>query len=100
MAAGIRHWAALLALVVIWGSSYLMIHTALAVWTPYGITGLRLVTGAAVLLVTVFVLRQQFPVTLTHWIWFAALAVVGNCLPFVLVSWGQQFVATGLAGIN
>jgi drug/metabolite transporter (DMT)-like permease len=76
-----------------------MIHAALVVWTPYGITGLRLVTGAIVLLAVVVVLRQRFPVTLTHWIWFSAMAIVGNCLPFVLVSWGQQFVATGLAGI-
>ena len=30
----LRHWAALMALVVLWGSSYLMIEIALRLWKP------------------------------------------------------------------
>ncbi|MDP7093522.1 MAG: DMT family transporter, partial [Gammaproteobacteria bacterium] len=33
------------------------------------------------------------------WVFFLIIAVIGNCLPFFLISWGQQYVESGLAGI-
>jgi drug/metabolite transporter (DMT)-like permease len=34
-----------------------------------------------------------------RWLSFAALAIVGNCVPFYLITWGQQFIDSALAGI-
>ncbi len=34
-----------------------------------------------------------------RWLPFAALAILGNCLPFYLIAWGQQFIDSALAGI-
>jgi drug/metabolite transporter (DMT)-like permease len=34
-----------------------------------------------------------------RWLPFAALAIVGNGAPFYLISWGQQFIDSALAGI-
>ena len=34
-----------------------------------------------------------------RWLPFAALALVGNCAPFYLITWGQQFIDSALAGI-
>jgi drug/metabolite transporter (DMT)-like permease len=93
------HWLALLCLVVLWGSSYLMIEVALWTWRPEQITGLRIVLAAIVLLVSTVVGRRQFPGSLRIWTYYLVIAVIGNCLPFFLISWGQQQVESGLAGI-
>ncbi len=94
-----RHWLALLSLVVLWGSSYTAVEWALRVWPPAQVVGLRVLTGALVLLLAVFVGRHRLPADLRRWLWFGFIAVIGNCLPFFLISWGQQRVESGLAGI-
>lgn len=99
MTAGVRHWLILLILVALWGSSYLMIEIALRLWSPAQITGLRVVAGLMVLLVAMVVAGQSFPREPRLWGYFLMFAVVGNCLPFFLISWGQQQVESGLAGI-
>jgi drug/metabolite transporter (DMT)-like permease len=93
------HWVALLGLVVLWGSSYLMIEVALAVWQPAEIAGLRIAAAAVVLLFVMLLRGDRLPSTWRHWRLLAAIAVIGNCLPFFLISWGQQYVESGLAGI-
>ncbi len=93
------HWALLLALVVLWGSSYLMVEIALAVWRPEQITGLRILSAAVVLIAAMWVRGQRFPLIWRSWRYFLGIAVIGNCLPFFLISWGQQEVESGLAGI-
>ncbi len=99
MTAKPRHWLALLALVLLWGSSYLMIELALQRWRPAEIAGLRIAAGALVLLLAVWAGRQRLPRRWPSWLWFLGIAVVGNALPFYLISWGQQTVESGLAGM-
>ena len=94
-----RHWAVLLVLVTLWGSSYLAVEFALRLWAPAQIVGLRVLTGAIVLLAAGLAGRHRLPRDGRSWAWFAVIAVVGNCLPFFLISWGQQRVESGLAGI-
>jgi drug/metabolite transporter (DMT)-like permease len=96
---GFRHWAVLGVLVTLWGSSYLAVEFALAMFRPAQIVALRVLTGAVVLLIASLAGRHALPRDLRHWGWFLAIAVVGNCLPFFLISWGQQQVESGLAGI-
>jgi drug/metabolite transporter (DMT)-like permease len=93
------HWALLLVLVALWGSSYLMVEIALAVWRPEQITSLRILSAAVVLIIAMRVRGQRFPRIWRSWRYFLAIAVIGNCLPFFLISWGQQEVESGLAGI-
>ena len=86
-------------LVALWGSSYLMIEIALTAWAPQQIAGLRIMTAAAVLLIAMLARGERLPRARRHWGLLALIAIVGNCLPFVLISWGQQQVESGLAGI-
>ncbi len=92
-------WTLLLVLVALWGSSYLMIEIALTAWRPTAIAALRIMTAAAVLGVAMRVRGERLPRDGRHWALLAMIALVGNCLPFVLISWGQQEVESGLAGI-
>ena len=93
------HWLALFGLVVLWGSSYLLIELALVSWRPEQLTGLRIALAACVLVAFMFVRRGRFPRRPGIWGYFLLIAVIGNCLPFFLISWGQQQVESGLAGI-
>lgn len=93
------HWFVLLCLVFLWGSSYLMIEVALWTWRPEQITGLRIVLAAIVLLVSIVFGRRRFPGSFRIWGYYLLIAIIGNCLPFFLISWGQQQVESGLAGI-
>lgn len=42
---------------------------------------------------------QRLPPPGRTWLHFLALAISGNALPFLLISWGQERVPSGLAGV-
>jgi drug/metabolite transporter (DMT)-like permease len=66
---------------------------------PTLVVGGRLGLGAAVLLALVLVLRRRLPGGWRPWTFFVAIALLGNLLPFNLISWGQQHIDSALAGI-
>ena len=33
------------------------------------------------------------------WKWFAGLGLIGHAIPFFLISWGTQFISSGLSGV-
>lgn len=94
-----QDWLSLAALVGMWGSSYLSIKFALESYGPLSIVGGRLVLGVAILAAVAWWMRPRLPDTREQWIWMLVLAVVGNCLPFFLITWGQQHIDASLGGI-
>lgn len=93
------HWILLFSLVALWGSSYLMIEVALRTWRPAEIAGLRIAMAAVILVLAMLARRERLPTSWRHWGLLIVIALVGNCLPFFLISWGQLQVESGLAGI-
>ena len=94
-----RHWAALLGLVTLWGSSYLMVEVALTLWSPPQVAGLRIAAAALILLPAVFLGGRSLPRAPRAWGWYLLIALIGNAVPFFLIAWGQQYLESGLAGI-
>jgi drug/metabolite transporter (DMT)-like permease len=92
-------WALLLTLVVLWGSAFALVHVALESFHPMAITAGRLAVGAAVLLAFAWLTGRALPRRAATWRLVSAIAVLGNALPFFLISWGQQRIPSGLAGI-
>jgi len=86
-------------LVALWGSSFLF--TALAVDTvdPVSVVFYRLALGAVVLSLVVYARGETFPRNLRIWGGFLLMAIAGNSLPFFLISWGQQTIDSGVAGM-
>jgi drug/metabolite transporter (DMT)-like permease len=82
-----------------WGSSYLAMEIALRAFSPLAITTARIVLAAATLWSAMRLAGLRLPADRGSWAFFFVLSVVGNCLPFFLISWGQQSVPSGLAGI-
>ncbi|MEJ2604362.1 MAG: DMT family transporter [Gammaproteobacteria bacterium] len=96
---GPLHWAGLAALVAMWGSSYLAMEIALTAFGPLGITTARVALAAVTLWTAMRLTSRRLPLDRGSWAFFFLLAVIGNCLPFFLISWGQQSIPSGLAGI-
>ncbi len=66
---------------------------------PLTVAAGRIWSACALLLAALWGAGQRLPRTLGLWAHFAALACVGNILPFFLIGWGQEQVDSGLAGI-
>ncbi len=108
-AAGAADWALLAALVVLGGSSFMLIRFALDTAPPAIVTIGRLWVAAIVLYAAMRVKGRRFPPVLVRtnaglrphrlWVWMAAVGLVGYTIPFFIFPWAQQFVPSGLAGV-
>jgi drug/metabolite transporter (DMT)-like permease len=93
-----RNWILLFALAALWGASYLFIKIGLDDLSPAGIVFTRTALAAAVLLPFAIKSGGMAP------LWrrapaLAVLAAVQVAGPFLLISAGEQHIASSLAGI-
>ena len=86
-------------LVIVWGSSFLLIDRALLFFTPEQVVGYRLVIGAITMFVIALYYGKSFPRTITPWLHFNVYAVIGNILPYLLIATGQLTITSGMAGL-
>lgn len=94
-----RHWAALLALGALWGSSYLWIKIGVQEIGPFTLVAFRLLVGAAALGLVLLVRRQALPRRWENWAPLAVMGITNTALPFVLISWGEQTVDSATASV-
>ncbi|WP_417432597.1 DMT family transporter [Kiloniella sp.] len=83
----------------IWGSSFFLIKITLESITPVTLTAFRLFFASIVLSGLVLILGKRFPRDLQTWGYYALIGITGNILPFVLISWGELHIDSGLAAI-
>ena len=92
-------WLGLLALTAMYGSAFMLTKLAVQELLPETVTAGRIAVAAVLLLLLAFARRESFRFLRSSWPLIILLAVFGNCLPFYLISWGQQTVDSGIAGI-
>lgn len=92
-------WALLAALVALWGSNFMFIKLGVSAVPPATLVATRLVIGAVILVTVVRALGYAFPPIGRAWLPYVVLGVVGNCLPFWFITWGQKSIDSALAGI-
>jgi drug/metabolite transporter (DMT)-like permease len=95
----IRNWGLLLALAAMWGSGFMFMKIGVATVAPATLVASRLMIAAAVLYVVMRARGLALPPPGRRWLPFAALAILGNCVPFYLIAWGQQIIDSAFAGI-
>jgi drug/metabolite transporter (DMT)-like permease len=95
----IRSWGAFLLLGSIWGSSFLWIKLALAELNPFTLVGFRLLFGALGMVLVLWTRRPTFPGDKRTWALMALLGFTNTTLPFVLITWGQTSIDSGVASI-
>jgi drug/metabolite transporter (DMT)-like permease len=95
----LKDWSLLAVLVAMWGTSFMFIKLGVATVPPATLVATRLVIGAVILYAVMRAHRLALPQPGARWLSFASLGIVGNVLPFYLISSGQQHVDSALAGI-
>lgn len=97
------NWIEIFGLGVIWGASFLAVHLALDGIGPFGVATGRIAIAALALSLLCFARRLPLPsLRRAPKVWLHALgmAFFSNVLPFTLLSWAQQHVTSGFAGIT
>lgn len=101
---GLTNWLTILSLGIIWGVSFMGVKIALSDFGPLTITALRIALGAVLLTAITYAIGDRLPKFSTAterriWLHIIAMGFFANSLPFALLSWGQQHVTSGFAGI-
>ncbi len=84
---------------LLWGASFLFIKEALADFNPVALVALRLFLGAATLAAIVALGRLSLAGWRAKWPALAVLALINAVVPFLLISFGEVYIDSGLAGV-
>ena len=95
----------LAALGLIWGGSFLGVEIGLTGFGPIAVAAGRAALAALILLAYAYLFGNGLPHIKTKtdkriWLHCFGMALFTNALPFSLLSWGQQTVTSGFAGIS
>jgi len=83
----------------IWGSSFLFIKVALEDLTPTQIVAGRVAIGALLLVSILLVRGGRIPRERQLLGPLLVMAIIGNIVPFTLITWGEQFISSSLTAI-
>ncbi len=93
------NWLLFTTLVFMWGTSFLFTAIAVADFSAIQVSSLRIGLGAIILTVAVLLKGKRLPWDLKSWTAFFILGLLGNALPFFLISWGQLSISSGTTGV-
>jgi drug/metabolite transporter (DMT)-like permease len=89
----------MLMLGTIWGSSYLMIRVAVDGLSPLVLVSIRLFFGAIFLFSIIWIWNLTIPRDRTLWLHLLVMAIIGNAIPWTLISWAGQHIDSGLSAV-
>lgn len=89
----------LLALGTLWGASYLFIKVTVAEVPALTLVVGRLIVASAAMWVILRVIGLSMPRTLAMWGVYAMLGLFGAASPYSLITWGEQYIPSGLASL-
>ncbi|MEQ0563389.1 DMT family transporter [Amycolatopsis sp. NEAU-NG30] len=86
-------------LAIVWGASFLFIKIGLGGLSPAQVALGRVALGALTLAVVLAVRRRPLPRDPVLWGHLAVVSVLLCAVPFLLFSWAEQYISSGLASI-
>lgn len=94
-------WAMVTTLGLVWGATFLVIEIALEGITPFWLAAGR-IGFAAALTGAIWAVRggRLFPGAARARTSILAIGALSSAVPFMLLSWGQQHVTSGFAGVS
>ena len=94
-----KDWLRIVALGVLWGSSFLYAEILLRYLNPLMIVFLRVSLAGLILLLICLIKRVPIKLTATDLLAIGIMGALNNVIPFSLIVWGQQTTTGGLASI-
>ncbi|MBB5516096.1 drug/metabolite transporter (DMT)-like permease [Rubricella aquisinus] len=92
-------WAGVLSLSIMWGSAFALTDVALGGAGPEVVAFSRIFLAAIVITSVALLTGKGLPRTLEHWGWCTAVGLLSLALPFMLISWAQQTLASSITGV-
>lgn len=89
----------LLALSAVWGGSFFFNEIAVQELPVFTVVVSRVALAAIILLIIMRLRGERLPKDRRVWIAFFAMGLLNNAIPFSLIVWGQQYIASGVASI-
>jgi drug/metabolite transporter (DMT)-like permease len=89
----------LLILGTLWGSSYLFIKIVVAEVPALTLVAGRLIAASIVMWIVLRVLGLSMPRSWSMWRSYVLLGLFGAAAPYVLITWGEQYISSGLASL-
>lgn len=92
-----KNWFKFILLGLLWGSSFLWIKLALREVNPFMLVFFRVLFASAGLGIYFLFMKRKLNL---HWWWvYAFIGFFNVALPFVLISWAETHISSGLASI-
>ncbi|WP_170603784.1 DMT family transporter [Ruegeria arenilitoris] len=96
-----RNWGGVIALGLIWGGTFMVVAMALEGYGPLTVATSRTTLGAVTLLIMMWITKRKIPTGGRNlWRSIIVIGILSTALPFMLLSWGQQFVSSAFAGLS
>lgn len=92
-------WGMLLALATVWGASFFFNEIAVRELPVFTVVVCRVALAAIMLFALMRLLGQSLPRGCKVWAAFFGMGLLNNAIPFSLIVWGQQHLASGTASI-
>ncbi|MDP6551235.1 MAG: DMT family transporter [Arenicellales bacterium] len=94
-----KDYALLLILATLWSGSFAFIKVGVESVGPMTLTSARLGIAAVILYAWLRIRGYRLPRDARSWGVFVFIGLVGNALPFTLISWGEIHIDSGLAAV-
>lgn len=92
-------FALLAVLAGLWGSAYLLIKVALTSFPPITLMAVRVTLAACFLLVVLRLRGEHLPTDASSWRKLFVQSLLNSSVAWLVLAWGQQYLASGLAGV-
>ena len=96
---GLKEWVMLLLLSVLWGGSFFFVEIAIDDLAPLTVVTFRVGLAALALWGYVWISGTRVSISPPVLKAFLVMGILNNALPFTLIVWGQNHLASGVAAI-
>lgn len=94
-----KHLILWLVLAITWSFSFSAIKIGVETITPVSLVAGRMLIASGLMFLILKIQKQSFSVKPNDWQHFLVAGILGNVLPFFLISWGELHVQSGLAAV-
>ena len=95
----INNFFLLIVLSAIWGSAFFAIKIGLDTFSPISVASLRLIIASLFLLFFFYIQKKKIIFSKDVFLLLLIVGIVGNFIPFYLISWAEQFIPSSTAGM-
>ena len=95
----VNNFILLIILSAIWGSAFFAIKVGLNSFSPTAVASLRLIVASIFLLFLFYFQKKTIIFTKEILFLLIIIGIIGNFIPFFLISWAEQFIPSSPAGM-